>query len=248
MKKRYIIILIVLAVITLAFTLIYVDFKKQSENEVESDYPQQYANEKDITVDIAPIALEHGEIQFNQNKENQRLNKRVKAINTLLNSMPSNNLQMEDVEKVANAKLDALFKNCTIRIIGSEKTNQKHTGYHIQTQRKTGTAPTIHIVLTTDDFMKKSLESGGNQVSESRIDGVTCYVYYNHSKKIEKEKNEETEQYVYEAVFSYKGLNYYVNMDYSGFDYDLKMVETTKEKTSEEVSDFLQELIRTIKK
>ncbi len=250
-KRKYIIFVIIIVVLALAAAFLYIDFSNQKDaNEVgDIDYATQYENEENVKERIEPITGENISLQFFEVDKDQSLSKKVEEIELLLNYEPGQKLTMSQIEKVAGGKLDSLFDDCSLRMIGSVKTNLKHIGYCVKTQRKNGMAPKIVLAVTPDAISDKAWKALPF-ASASNLDRVKVMIVYNHSKRNIKENGQERQasQYCYESIFELDGMSYYVQMEYTGFDIKLNVVDTTKEETSKEFAEFLRNLIGILRK
>lgn len=253
MKKRnYIIFAAVVVVLAMAFALLYIDFTKKKEEGGEGrdiDYTTEYEIQENVKEKIEPVTGVAFFAHFSEREGGQGLADKIEEIRLLLDYEPGQKLTVEDVEEMVGKRIDGLFGDCSLRMVGQVKTNLKHNGYCIKTQRKTGLAPKITLAVTTDALTKRAEESMPS-VEKSEFDGVRARIVYHHSRQTFKNETEngQTDRYTYECVLEYNKLYYYVQMDYSGYDINLKVIETNKEKTSREFAEFLRSLIGILKK
>lgn len=253
MKKwKYFLLAGIIVVVALVVVFLYMDFyketKKNNSETTEVDYREQFRDETNVEEVVEPVKLSEGVAEFNECKNSELLSSAVDEIKTILAYEPGQNLEMSQVEEVAGARFDSLFEGYTLRIIGSAKTNLKHTGYCVQTQKKAGLGQSVNVIVTSDRLMRKveNLPRVGVKVSD--IFKVPVRIYYNHSVRNSSEEKEAANRYFYEAVFEYNGTNYYISTDFSGYNRELEIVETTKEETSKEFAEFVQKFIVLLRK
>ncbi len=246
-KITIIIVFTILAMIAAVIIYSYLGYKNQTESEASDDYPEQYTDEKDIAVSMKPVTLENGIVQFNQNKEENRAEKRMEELRTLIDSVPEKQISIGEVEKITNSKLDSLFQNYTVRIVSSGKTNGRFVGYHIQTQALSPLAPVINMVVTPDTFLQDPEILEGENIAVSKIDGIPFHVFFDYSKRKDQTSGNSTDRYNYEVITFYNDISYYIKLDFRGLNYELDQVETTKENTSAEAAALMQRFVKILK-
>ncbi|MDR1700284.1 MAG: hypothetical protein LBR68_03750 [Lachnoclostridium sp.] len=247
-KITVIVLFSVIALIAAVIIYLYIDYNSKKKEEAPDDYPQEYTDEQDIETKIDPLSVENGEVTFNLSTESERLENRMEEIRTLMDSVSLEPIHIGEVEQLANTKLDDMFSNFTVRIIGSAKTNLRYDGYHIQTQELSAPAPVVNMVVTPDIFLQNPEILNKDSITKSEIDGVEFHVFYDYAKRLDQTSGKESNRFVYEIISFYNGVSYYIRMDFRGLDYELDITETTKYNTSERVAAFMKQFVTLLNK
>ena len=245
MKKKTKIIIGIVVILVCAVAIFigitYANYKKsQNVTKPGEDYEQVYEDEKDIQEEIADVKVGDNTFSFTQLTNAKSLINQLTDVKTAKGEVTGSSVPMTEIESFTGGNLQKYFKGYSQMFPKKHKIAQGSTGYDFQIQNVEGLGEEVYL-LATDENLYDKLPEG----KESQIGDVPVKVFYTHNRRtnVENEKPVSTEQYMYEAVYVKEGIHYYYQMNFTGFNYEIDMVQTTKEDTSKRVAEKLVQLI-----
>lgn len=219
---------------------IYISYKKSLEVERPGeDYEQIYTDEQNVKEAIEPVSKGGIAVAFSQLSNEKSLLNQFPFLKTCQQDVTASSVKIKEMEEFAGLSLEKHFQGYTRAFPKKHKIEQTGTGYDFQLQNKEGLGEEVYVLVMDRELFDRLPEGEQTTIGE-----VPAKVYYTHNKRTNIEEKRTVDQYMYEAVFVKEGVTFYVQINFSGFDYAVNMVDTTKEATSEKVADILTTIVK----
>lgn len=229
---------LLVCILSISIAILYVKYKESTEVEKPGEnYEEIYRDDSNVKEEIEAITNENGTFSFSQIANEERIDKRLSWIKTCQQDVTATAVAMDELERFSGSIFETLFSGFTKAFPKKHKANQGMV-YDFQIQNKGGLGEEIYILTAEKDFYDKLPEA-----AESTIGNVKAKIFYTHNRRTNIKEKKTVDQYVYEAVFVKDNVPHYIQAEYSGFDYAVNMIETTKENTSNDFAGLLTRII-----
>lgn len=232
----------VICLLGIACAGIYISYKKSLEVERPGeDYEKIYEDENDVIEIIEPVSQAGITFSFTQLKNEKSLINQLAFLKSCKDDVTASSVKMNEMEGFAGMSLEKHFKGYTQAFPKKHKVDQTGTGYDFQLQNKEGLGEEVYLLATDKAFFDTLPEGNVTMVGD-----IPVKIFYTHNRRTNIKEKQTVDRYLYEAVFVVEGITYYMQVHYSGFDYGINMVKTTKEDTSKQMTDLLAKMVLSV--